>query len=140
MKCPLEGFFLIPNKLAAQKFVGGGKDFTDTVDLENEELKLVELNMSNIRPLHDRVVIRRVEEETKTAGGILLPGAAAEKPSQGEVIAVGNGQITDNGVRALDVKVGDKILFGTYAGTTVKVNGEELLIMKESDILAVLEG
>ena len=100
----------------------------------------MELNMSNIRPLHDRVVIRRVEEETKTAGGILLPGSAAEKPSQGEIIAVGNGQITDNGVRALDVKVGDTVLFGTYAGTTVKVSGEELLIMKESDILAVLEG
>lgn len=96
--------------------------------------------MSNIRPLHDRVVIRRVEEETKTAGGILLPGSAAEKPAQGEIIAVGNGQITDNGVRALDVKVGDKVLFGAYAGTTVKVDGEELLIMKESDILAVLEG
>ncbi|MCH4247074.1 co-chaperone GroES [Acinetobacter populi] len=96
--------------------------------------------MSNIRPLHDRVVVKRVEEETKTAGGILLPGSAAEKPSQGEVIAVGNGQITDNGVRALDVKVGDKVLFATYAGTTVKVNGEELLIMKEADILGVLEG
>ncbi|MBP6114092.1 MAG: co-chaperone GroES [Acinetobacter sp.] len=96
--------------------------------------------MSNIRPLHDRVVIRRVEEETKTAGGILLPGSAAEKPAQGEIIAVGNGQVTDNGtVRPLDVKVGDKVLFGTYAGTTVKVQGEELLIMKESDILAVLE-
>ena len=97
--------------------------------------------MSNIRPLHDRVVIRRVEEETKTADGILLPGSAAEKPAQGEIIAVGNGQVTDNGtVRPLDVKVGDKVLFGTYAGTTVKVQGEELLIMKESDILAVLEG
>ena len=96
--------------------------------------------MSNIRPLHDRVVIRRVEEETKTAGGILLPGSAAEKPAQGEIIAVGNGQVTDNGtVRPLDVKVGDNVLFGTYAGTTVKVQGEELLIMKESDILAVLE-
>ena len=96
--------------------------------------------MSNIRPLHDRVVIRRVEEETKTAGGILLPGSAAEKPAQGEIIAVGNGQVTDNGtVRPLDVKVGDKVLFGTYARTTVKVQGEELLIMKESDILAVLE-
>ena len=103
-------------------------------------LSLMELFMSNIRPLHDRVVIRRVEEETKTAGGILLPGSAAEKPAQGEVIAVGNGQITEQGVRALDVKVGDKVLFGTYAGTTVKVNAEELLIMKESDILAVLEG
>lgn len=93
-----------------------------------------------IRPLHDRVVIRRVEEETKTAGGILLPGSAAEKPSQGEVIAVGNGQITDNGEkRPLDVKVGDKVLFGQYSGSTVKVDGEELLIMKESDIFAVLE-
>lgn len=95
--------------------------------------------MSNIRPLHDRVVIRRVEEETKTAGGILLPGSAAERPTQGEVVAVGNGQVTDNGIRALDVKVGDKVLFGNYF-TTVKINGEELLIMKESDILAVLEG
>src|SRR5690606_41513357 len=97
----------------------------------------MELNMSNIRPLHDRVVIRRVEEETKTAGGILLPGSAAEKPAQGEIIAVGNGQITDNGVRALDVKVGDKVLFGTYAGTTVKVYGVELIILKESELLVV---
>lgn len=94
-----------------------------------------------LRPLHDRVVIRRVEEETKTAGGILLPGSAAEKPSQGEVIAVGNGAIADNGtVRALDVKVGDKVLFGQYSGSTVKVNGDEFLIMKESEIFAVLEG
>ena len=94
----------------------------------------------NIRPLHDRVVVRRVEEETKTAGGILLPGSAAEKPSQGEVLAVGNGQINESGsVRTLDVKVGDKVLFGQYAGSTVKVNGEELLIMKESDIFAVIE-
>lgn len=94
-----------------------------------------------LRPLHDRVVIRRVEEETKTAGGILLPGSAAEKPSQGEVVAVGNGAIADNGtVRALDVKVGDKVLFGQYSGSTVKVNGEEFLIMKESEIFAVLEG
>jgi len=93
-----------------------------------------------LRPLHDRVVIRRVEEETKTAGGILLPGSAAEKPSQGEVIAAGNGTITENGtVRPLDVKVGDKVLFGQYSGSTVKVDGEELLIMKESEIFAVLE-
>lgn len=92
-----------------------------------------------IRPLHDRIVIRRTEEEQKTAGGILLPGSAAEKPQQGEVIAVGNGQITENGVRTLDVKVGDKVLFGQYAGQTVKVDGEELLIMKESDVLGVLE-
>ncbi len=94
-----------------------------------------------LRPLHDRVVIRRVEEETKTAGGILLPGSAAEKPSQGEVIAAGNGSITENGtVRPLDVKVGDKVLFGQYSGSTVKVNGEEFLIMKESEIFAVIEG
>ncbi|TWV84067.1 co-chaperone GroES [Moraxella sp. VT-16-12] len=94
----------------------------------------------SIRPLHDRIVVRRTEEEQKTAGGILLPGSAQEKPQQGEVIAVGNGQITDNGVRPLDVKVGDKVLFGQYAGQTVKVDGEELLIMKESDVLGVLEG
>ena len=93
----------------------------------------------NIRPLHDRVVIRRVEEETKTAGGILLPGSAAEKPSQGEVLAVGNGTIKENGeVRPLDVKVGDKVLFGQYAGSTVKIDGDELMIMKESEICAVL--
>lgn len=95
----------------------------------------------NIRPLHDRIVVRRVEEEQKTAGGILLPGSAQEKPSQGKILAVGNGQISENGeVRALDVKVGDTILFGQYAGQTVKVDGEELLIMKESDVLGVLEG
>ena len=94
-----------------------------------------------IRPLHDRVVIKRAEQETKTAGGILLPGSAAEKPSQGEVIAVGNGLITEAGeVRPLDLKVGDKVLFGQYAGSTVKVDGEELMIMKESEIFAVLEG
>lgn len=95
----------------------------------------------NIRPLHDRIVVRRTEEEQKTAGGILLPGSAQEKPSQGEVLAVGKGQIRENGdVRPLDVKVGDKVLFGQYAGQTVKVDGEELLIMKESDVLGVLEG
>lgn len=91
-----------------------------------------------IRPLHDRIVVRRTEEEQKTAGGILLPGSAQEKPQQGEVLAVGNGQITDNGVRPLDVKVGDVVLFSQYAGQTVKVDGEELLIMKESDVLGVL--
>ena len=93
----------------------------------------------SIRPLHDRIVVRRTEEEQKTAGGILLPGSAQEKPHQGEIIAVGNGQLSDNGVRPLDVKVGDKVLFGQYAGQTVKVDGEELLIMKESDVLGVLE-
>ena len=93
----------------------------------------------SIRPLHDRIVVRRTEEEQKTAGGILLPGSAQEKPQQGGILAVGNGQITDNGVRPLDVKEGDTVLFGQYAGQTVKVDGEELLIMKESDVLGVLE-
>jgi chaperonin GroES len=95
----------------------------------------------SIRPLHDRVLVRREEEETKTAGGIVLPGSAAEKPSRGEVIAAGKGKITDNGdVRPLDVKVGDKVIFGQYAGNTVKIDGEEFLIMSESEILAVVEG
>ena len=94
----------------------------------------------NIRPLHDRVLVRRMEEEAKTAGGIILPGSATEKPDRGEIIAAGNGKITDSGdVRAMDVKVGDKILFGQYAGTAVKVDGEELLMMREEDILAVIE-
>ena len=94
-----------------------------------------------IRPLHDRVVVRRAEEETKSAGGIVLPGSAAEKPARGEVLAVGNGKITDNGdVRPLDVKVGDQVIFGQYAGSTVKVEGEGRLVMGESEILAVVEG
>ena len=94
-----------------------------------------------IRHLHDRVVIRRVEEETKSAGGIVLPGSATEKPSQGEVLAVGPGRVTENGeTRPLDVKAGDKVIFGQYAGSTVKIDGEELLIMGESEIFGVLEG
>ncbi|MEN8669927.1 MAG: co-chaperone GroES [Alcanivorax sp.] len=94
-----------------------------------------------IRPLHDRVVIRRVEEETKSAGGIVLPGSATEKPSQGEVLAVGPGRVTENGeTRPLDVKAGDKVIFGQFAGSTVKIDGEELLIMGESEIFGVLEG
>ncbi|MCZ0945154.1 MAG: co-chaperone GroES [Gammaproteobacteria bacterium] len=95
----------------------------------------------NIRPLHDRVVVRRLEEETTTAGGIVLPDSAAEKPSQGEVLAVGPGKALDNGeVRAPDVKAGDKIIFGQYGGSTVKIDGEELLILSESEIFGVLEG
>ena len=95
----------------------------------------------SIRPLHDRVLVRREEEETKTAGGIVLPGSAADKPSRGEIIAVGNGKIPENGyVRPLGVKAGDKVIFGQYAGSTVKVEGEELLIMSEAEILAVVEG
>ena len=95
----------------------------------------------NIRPLHDRVLVRRMEEETTTAGGIVLPGSAAEKPNQGEVLAAGHGKILENGsVRPMDVKVGDKILFGQYGGTAVKIDGEELLMMREEDIQAVIEG
>jgi chaperonin GroES len=92
-----------------------------------------------IRPLHDRVVVKRVEEETKTAGGIVLPGSAAEKPSEGEVLAVGPGKSLDNGqVRALEVKVGDKVLFGKYSGTEVKVDGEQYIVMREEDIIGIL--
>ncbi len=95
----------------------------------------------NIRPLHDRVVIKRVEEERVSAGGIVIPDTAAEKPDRGEVIAVGHGKVLDNGdVRKLDLKVGDKVLFGKYAGTTVKVDGQELLVMREDDVIAVIEG
>ena len=95
-----------------------------------------------LRPLHDRVVVRRSEEEKKTAGGIVLPGSAAEKPNQGEVLAVGPGKALENGeVRALAVKVGDKVVFGPYSGSnTVKVDGEDLLVMAENEILAVIEG
>jgi chaperonin GroES len=94
----------------------------------------------NIRPLHDRLVVRRKEEERTTPGGIVIPDSAAEKPSTGEVIAAGKGKITDSGdIRALDVKVGDVVYFGKYAGTELKVDGEELLIMREDDIIAVVE-
>jgi len=93
-----------------------------------------------IRPLHDRVVLKRMEEEKTSPGGIVIPDSAAEKPVKGEVIAVGNGKVTDNGsVRALDVKEGDKVLFGKYSGTEVKVEGEEVLVMREDDIMAVIE-
>lgn len=93
-----------------------------------------------IRPLHDRVVIKRMEEERTTPGGIVIPDTAAEKPIRGEVIAVGNGKILENGdIRPLDVKVGDKVLFGKYAGTEIKVDGEEVLVMREDDIVAVIE-
>ncbi|MCI0654863.1 MAG: co-chaperone GroES, partial [Methylococcaceae bacterium] len=93
-----------------------------------------------IRPLHDRVIVKRVEEERLSAGGIVIPDSAKEKPSQGQVIAVGNGKILDNGeIRALDVKVGDKVLFGKYAGNEVKVEGEELIVMREEDIMGVVE-
>ena len=92
-----------------------------------------------IRPLHDRVVVKRVEEETKTAGGIVLPGSAAEKPSEGIVLAVGSGKPLDNGqIRPLEVKVGDKVLFGKYSGSEVKVDGETYIVMREEDIMGIL--
>ena len=93
----------------------------------------------NLRPLHDRVIVKRLDQETKTASGLIIPEAAAEKPDQGEVLAIGNGKVQDNGtVRALEVKVGDRVLFGKYSGQAVKVDGEELLVMREEDIMAVL--
>ena len=93
------------------------------------------------RPLHDRVVVRRVEEDTKTAGGIIIPDTAKEKPVQGEVVAVGPGARDEQGkVVPLDVKAGDRVLFGKWSGTEVKIDGEDLLIMKESDILGLIEG
>jgi chaperonin GroES len=97
--------------------------------------------MKKIRPLHDRVVIRRQEEETKSAGGIVLPDSAKEKPARGEVVAVGCGRILDNGeARPLDLKVGDKVIFGQYSGSAVKIDGLELLIMSESEVFGVIEG
>ncbi len=91
-----------------------------------------------LRPLHDRVIVKRMEEETTSPGGIVIPDSAAEKPSRGKIVAVGNGKVLDSGeVRALDVKKGDTILFGKYSGTEVKVDGDEYLVMREDDIMAV---
>jgi chaperonin GroES len=93
----------------------------------------------NLRPLHDRVIVKRLDQETKTASGLIIPDAAAEKPDQGEILAVGNGKVQENGsLRALEVQVGDRVLFGKYSGQTVKVDGQELLVMREEDIMAVL--
>ena len=94
-----------------------------------------------IRPLHDRVIVKRTEEDKTSPGGIVIPNSAAEKPVEGEILAVGNGKILENGsIRKLDLKVGDKILFGQYSGTEVKVDEEELLVMREDDIMAVFDG
>ncbi|MGH8554169.1 MAG: co-chaperone GroES [Gammaproteobacteria bacterium] len=94
----------------------------------------------NIRPLHDRVIIRRLEEDRKSAGGIVIPDTAAEKPMKGEVIAAGPGKLTDDGkLRPLDVKPGDKVLFGKYSGTEVKMNGQDIVVMREDDIMGVIE-
>jgi chaperonin GroES len=95
----------------------------------------------NLRPLHDRVIIKRAEEETKSAGGIVLPGSAAEKPARGQVIAVGRGKLLENGeVRSLDVKAGDHVLFGKYSGSEVKVDDEDYIVMREDEIMAIIEG
>ena len=94
-----------------------------------------------IRPLHDRVIVKRIDEERKSAGGIVIPDTAAEKPDQGEIVAVGKGKKSEDGkLIALDVKVGDRVLFGKYSGQTVKVKGDELLVMREEDIMGVIEG
>ena len=94
-----------------------------------------------IRPLHDRVVVQRIEEEGTSAGGIIIPDTAAEKPMTGKILSIGNGKVLDDGkLRALDVKVGDKVLFGKYSGTEVKVEGEDILVMREDDIMGVIEG
>ncbi|HGX94163.1 MAG TPA: co-chaperone GroES [Candidatus Tenderia sp.] len=94
----------------------------------------------NIRPLHDRIVVKRLDSEEKTAGGIVLPGSAQEKPQMGEVVAVGAGRTLDNGdVRALEVKTGDKVLFGKFAGTEINIDGQELLVMREEDLFAVVD-
>ncbi len=94
-----------------------------------------------LRPLHDRVVVKRMEEERTSPGGIVIPDSATEKPVKGEIIAAGNGKVAENGdVRPLDVKVGDTVLFGKYSGTEIKVEGDDLLVMREDDIMAVIEG
>lgn len=94
----------------------------------------------NIRPLHDRIIVKRVQEEEKTKGGIIIPDSAKEKPIEGEILAVGNGKILEDGsVRKLEVKAGDRILFGKYSGTEVKIDGEERLILREDDVLGVVE-
>lgn len=94
-----------------------------------------------IRPMHDRIIVRRIDEDERTSGGILIPDSAKEKPTQGEVVAIGPGKVLDNGdVRPVDVKVGNKVLFGKYAGTDVKHEGKDLLVIREEDIIAIIEG
>lgn len=96
--------------------------------------------MAKFRPLHDRVLVRRVEADTKTAGGIIIPDTASEKPMEGEIVAVGSGHVNDNGdVRPLDVKEGDNVIFSKWAGTEVTIDGEELMVMKESDIIGIVD-
>ncbi len=99
-----------------------------------------EIEKMKVKPLHDRVIVKRVDEEEKTKGGIIIPDTAKEKPVEGEIIAVGDGKVADDGKKiALEVKAGDKVLFGKYAGTEIKIEGEEYLIMREDDIIAIIE-
>ena len=100
----------------------------------------MEIRNMKIRPLHDRLIVKRLEEERKTASGIVIPDTAAEKPDQGEVIAIGKGKVLEDGkIRPLDLNVGDRVLFGKYSGQSVKVKGEELLVMREEDVMGVIE-
>jgi chaperonin GroES len=110
-------------------------------NLNSSQHSILRSEAMKIRPLHDRVIVKRLEEERVSAGGIVIPDSAAEKPVQGKVIAVGKGKILEDGnVRPLDVKVGDKILFGKYSGTEVKVDGDDLVVMREEDVMAIIEG
>jgi chaperonin GroES len=103
-------------------------------------MKPEEVNAMQVRPLHDRVLVKRFVEEEKSKGGIIIPDTAKEKPIQGEIIAVGTGRVTDDGkVRPLEVKKGDKVLFGKYSGTEIKIEGEEFLMMREEDILGIIQ-
>lgn len=109
------------------------------LDIKNVKQEITDMSL-NIRPLHDRVIVKRLEEDRVSAGGIVIPDTATEKPIRGEVLSVGKGKILENGeIRPLDVKAGDKILFGKYSGTEVKVNSQELLVMREDDIMAIFE-
>jgi chaperonin GroES len=122
-----------PAKIGTGRSFGVGRHRLETHydPLRSKDMKL--------RPLHDRVIVKRLEEERKTASGIVIPDTAAEKPDQGEVLAVGPGKKNEDGkVTAVDVKVGDKVLFGKYSGSTVRIDGDELLVMREEDIMAVV--
>jgi chaperonin GroES len=136
-------------RAAADRIACGARDSIATLDSTHQQgggcgfaiFQPFKENSMKIRPLHDRVIVKRLEEERKTASGIVIPDTAAEKPDQGEIMAVGNGKVLEDGkVRPLDVKVGDRILFGKYSGQTVKVQGDELLVMREEDIMGVVEG
>jgi chaperonin GroES len=114
------------------------KNYSETVIIKSKRRK--ERQQMKLRPLQDRIIVKRIEEEAKTAGGIFIPDTAKEKPQMGQIVSVGNGKKTEDGkVIPVDVKAGDKVLFGKYAGTEVKVEGEEYLIMREDDILGIIE-